>query len=57
MIRSVLMDHSKLEKIAEYRLILSGITISSANKRTKIALLRSLKRNLEVTVQKEKKKA
>jgi hypothetical protein len=57
MISSVLIDYSKLEKIAEYRLLLSEITLSLAAKPTKIALLRSLKRSLEVAVQRQNKKA
>jgi hypothetical protein len=57
MIHSVLIDNSKLQQIAEYRLQLADITLSSATRRTKIALLRSLKRSLEVAVQRENKKA
>ncbi len=57
MITSILIDHSKLQQVGEYRLLLNDITFSSATRRTKIGLLKSLKRSLEVAVHRENKKA
>lgn len=46
MIQSVLLNQAGLEQIAEFRLILTEITIAKSANKTKIALARSLKHSL-----------
>jgi hypothetical protein len=56
MIRSVFIDHSALQQLAEYRLLLTEITLKPATPQAKAALLRSLKHSLEVVLQRERKR-